>query len=485
MVDSRVRIRVGDDELGDHIRARFTHHNPHRDALRYMNINGWWAEPKEYVMCSDDGGGWISVPRGGFTRVVAEAKLLGRSLRVEDRRQQGSAVSFPDHDLTLRPYQEQAVSTLLERENCLLRAPTGSGKTAVAMAVASRAGLRTLVIVPNRKLLDQWMDRASVELHLSRSQIGEVRGGKYRIGVLTVGIAMSVAKHARSKMFADHFGMVVCDEVSLFAANSFFNAVDPLPAKYRIGVSASEKRKDKKEFLISDQFGDVACDLKYDDLVKSGHVLDVTFKVVPTDFRADWYGLPSDEDDDRVIDLAKLVGEMAADRDRNRLIVEFTREAARTGQVIVFAHTREHCVTLENTISGMGTDTGLLIGGDDYATEFNRAIQGLRTGSVRVGVGTYKAIALGIDIPRLGFGVCATPIAANKQLVQQVRGRVCRTATGKVSAELLYVWDQHVFPNHLRNLANWNARTVVWDRSANVWVPARTWIDRSKVGFAV
>lgn len=482
VVDNRVRIHVGDDdEFAAHLRARFTFENTHRKSLQFMGINGWWDEPKTYETWTDDGDGWISIARGGLSKIVAEARLVGRVMHFEDNRIEGTPVVMPDHDLELRPYQESAIQAILEKQNCLVRSPTGSGKTSVAMAAAARTKLRTLVITPNRKIHNQWIERAENELHLSKKQIGEVRGGTYKLGPITIGITNSVGKHASDPDFAKQFGCIIADEVSLFAARSFFESVDPFPAKYRIGFSADQKRKDRKEFLIYALFGEVAYDLKHTDLVKSGHVLDVTFRIIPTDFEAPWYGIADDDDDDdeREIDHTKLIEQMVSDRERNRLIVETARTIAAKGQAVIFAHTREHCSIIETTLSGMGTDTGSLIGGADYEVEFNRTLAGLREGTLRVGVGTYKAIALGIDIPRLGYGLCATPIASNKQLVQQVRGRICRTSTGKVDAELYYMWDHKVFPRHLRNLAAWNPTTLVWHRPTRQWVPAREWLKRT------
>lgn len=474
VIDSRVRVYVPEDHLlRRQIQQLFTHENTHRENLRRMNVNGWWAEPEFYVTYRDESDGSISLPRGGLSKVASEARRLGEKLRFEDKRCEGTPCDMPDHDIVLRDYQDIAVHKLLERQNALLRAPTASGKTSIGIACASRAGLRTLFVVPNTALMEQWIQRASKELNLPRSKIGVIKGGKYKVGPVTVGIAASVARHAKNKSFAEQFGMIVCDEVSLFAARTFQEAIDPMPAKYRFGISADQKRKDKKEFLIYDLFDVVACDLKTKDLVASGHVMDVTVKVIPTEFRADWYGSAMEGGE---LDFMRLITEIASDRERNRLIVEETRKAASQMSCVVFAHTREHCQTIEQTISGMGTRTGLLIGGPDYLDEFRNTRDGLESGGLRVGVGTYKAIALGIDIPRLGCGVCATPIASNKQMFQQTRGRICRTSTGKVYAELIYFLDYHVFPTHLKNIAAWNSTTLV--KIDERWLPAREVLQR-------
>lgn len=482
VLDNRVRVLVDDDEeLGAHLRSRFTHDNPKREALRHMGVPGWWAEPKQIETWRNDGDGWLSLPRGGYAKVRTELAALGRRWRVEDRRCSGPAVDLPHHDLALYPYQEIAVQALLAKENCLLRAPTGSGKSSICMSASSRAGLATLVVVPNRVLLEQWVERARRELGLAKSEIGEVRSGQCAMRPFMVGIQKSVAIHAVQREFREHFGMVIADEVALFGAKTFFDSLDPFPARYRIGASADYRRKDKKEFLIRDLFGDVAVDIGHKDLVASGHVLDVEVRVIPTDFSADWYGVAdkNDAEDDREVDFTRLVSEMSADGARNRLAINAARELVTEGeQVVVFAHHREHCMTMAQAISEAGSSVGLLLGGPESLEEFRRAAEGLKTGKVRVGIGTYKAIGLGVDIPRLGAGVAVTPIAGNQQLFQQVRGRLCRTSTGKAGARLYYLLDVRVFPTHLKNLARWNASTTVLERATGRWVPVREWLKR-------
>ncbi len=489
-----VRIAKAETKLFIELTRGFEHFNPERamkekigvfckDVPRY--IKTWERADDE----RDPRFEFLTFPRGGMRRVREALDEAGVTWGLEDQRIYGDPVDMPEHRRSLYAHQEEALAAILERENCLLRAPTGSGKTTVILALAARAKVPMLVVVPNRVLFDQWITRVHDELGIPMSEIGKVRGKTFKLAPVTVGIQKSVAIHLTEEADRDYFGIVVADEVQLFAAKTFFACVDPFPARYRVGVSADHRRKDRKEFLIKDLFDDVVKHIKHEDLVASGHVLDVEVRVIPTDFRADWYGAVEEEDASHETpnyDRDRLLREMAADGARNRLAIVAAREMLGEGeQVLVLVWNREHGMTIEQAISGMGSTTGLMFGGDDSIAEFKRTEAGIRDGRIKCGVGTYQAVGLGFDIPRLGCAVCAGPIAGNEQLFKQVRGRVCRTSTGKSGARLVYLWDRHVYPDHLANIARWNKRTVVrseWPALGGgpVWVPAKEWIKNNR-----
>jgi len=352
-----------------------------------------------------------------------------------------------------------------------------SGKTSALLAIASAVRVPTLVVVHSQALLDQWRERAVSELGLRPSQVGIVQGKKFDLRPMTLTIQKSMAKvAAESQEVRDYFGCVIADEVHMFAAATFFQCIDPFPARYRIGASADHRRKDRREFLIHDLFGDVAADVSREELVESGHVLDVEIRVLPTEFAAPWYGVPVDREDARQLNFVRLVQEMAEDSARNWSAIRTIREEVAAGeQVLVMCHEREHCMKVGQMLVGYGIPSGYLLGGPESAKEFATSIAGLKSGALRVGVGTYKAIGTGIDIPRVGVAVAMTPIGGNQQNFGQVRGRVCRTAEGKTIARLYLLWDRCVYPSHLKNFVAWNTDVSVREESGN-WLPAKTYI---------
>lgn len=77
---------------------------------------------------------------------------------MEDRRkvQRSISVEFKG-ELTFE--QELALSDMTSKENGLLYAETGFGKTVLGAALISERKTKTIILVHNRQLLDQWLDR--------------------------------------------------------------------------------------------------------------------------------------------------------------------------------------------------------------------------------------------------------------------------------------------------------------------------------------
>ena len=245
----------------------------------------------------------------------------------------------------------------------------------------------------------------------------------------------------------------------MFAAKSFKEVINNAPQIYRFGASADQRRKDGKEYLIHDVFGPVVSDVNRDALVLGGFVVPVDVVVHPTELRADWYGVPSEDGTgEQEINVSRLRKELAADATRNEIALTCAAEEAHAGKVVfMMAHEREHCRYLASALAGAGISVGLLLGGPESKKEFDAALAGLRDGSVQVGVGTYQAIGTGIDVPSLDAIVCVTPIASNKQFFGQVIGRACRPAPGKTNARMHYIWDQHIFGKRaVQNMCSWN-----------------------------
>ena len=71
-----------------------------------------------------------------------------RARRLRPRAVAGASICTP------RPYQEEAIAAWARHDGRgVVVLPTGAGKTVVALAIAARLGLRTLVVVPTIDLL--------------------------------------------------------------------------------------------------------------------------------------------------------------------------------------------------------------------------------------------------------------------------------------------------------------------------------------------
>lgn len=486
IVDSRLRFNPTtlDPKCVKSIVEAFTYRNPEYYKKQAMGF--WVGEMDDTIVTyTAHDNGELSVPRGATKKLRTVLKEHGYKVRFHDGRTEGNPGLrglIPPHQVTLYDYQEDSVVASIKKENCLVRAPTGSGKTTAALATASRLNLPSLIIVYNGGLFDQWLDRCVAELGLAKKDIGQIRGGKYSLKPITIAMQQSLNKLSDEKWdeLNATFGVVICDEVQRFAAKTFQSTIDRLTARYRIGISADEKRKDKKEFLIYDVFGEVAYTVSRDLLIKREFVHDVAVRIVPTDFEADWYGDAIDAGE--VPNHTQLLGEMVKDKARNELIMKWALgEVELENQTIAFSHRRDHCVELNSMAAASGVVSGVLIGGQSAADthEFKRTVQRIRDGELWFAAGTYQAIGQGLDLPSVSRGLCTTPIATNKQVFSQARGRLCRTSSpsGKENAVMYYFWDRLVFSiEHVKNLAKWNNDVTILQRGS--FIPVANYIEK-------
>lgn len=485
-VDNRLRILLDElpAEVADQLREEFTYTNPQYAKLRGMGFFPGANEPALIRSWRVDTA-WLTLPRGGMQRVRETLKKAGLQWRVTDRRTEGEramAGKLPPTSVALYDYQVSAVDAAVERQNCVVRAPTGSGKTSAAIAIASRLNLPTIVIVWNAGLYEQWVKRLQAELGLMPHEIGHVRGSKFKLRSITMAMQQTLNKldDALWRLLQKTFGVVICDEVQRFAATTFLQTIDRFPAKYRIGISADETRKDRKEFLIYDLFGSIAYEVSKEELVERAFVHDVEVRIVPTSFSAPWY--VAQRKSGQNPNFNRLLEQMTADVERNALVIRYAVNNNDGKQVLVFSHRREHCVRLEwSIIATSNISTGLMLGGPDGADEFRRTVEGIKAGKIEIGFGTIQAIGQGLDLPSVSRGVVATPLASNKQFWGQVCGRLCRTAEGKQDAIVYYLWDRAVYGlTHVENLCKWSAHVRVLHNGG--WTDAREWLKGEKHG---
>jgi superfamily II DNA or RNA helicase len=463
IVDSRLRLpRSAPDKLVRELKASHAHANPDFHRNRSMGFSTWGTPSKILTWREEDG--VLTLPRGGMARLRASAEEHGLALRFIDKRTKLPREEWPDLQVSLRSYQAGAVQACIEREQGIVRAPTGSGKTIAALGLAATVAQPTLVIMRDGNLLDQWRTNAIEKLGMSAREIGVLKGGK----TLKVGprLTLSLQQTLYSGRFpigevAPMFGQVIIDEVHLVAAATFQKVLDQFPAKYRIGFSADETRKDGKEFLVYDQLGDVIFEVERSDLENAGVVLPVEVRMIPSTFRADWYRDASSGERD----FNRLLGEMMDDEYREAELVALIRSVLRDGDTpcFVFCHRVEHARRLaDETLFGLGVKAGLMLGGDDQRRRFEEDKRRLLAGEIPVATGTFQAIGTGIDVPNVVAGVIATPFGNNRQFFGQVRGRVCRAAKGKKHAVLYVLWDRDVFPRMASSIAKWNGgRTLI------------------------
>lgn len=461
-VDSRLRLPPGlPRDLVQELRGLFRYSNPEFHKKQRMGHSTFGVERTVSSWREDPDGG-LSLPRGGLRRMREALEKRGYAAVVKDRRVSLPEVEWPELEVELHWYQQEAHGLCLKVQQGIVRAPTGSGKSVLALAVAASTKQPTLVIMRDSNLLEQWKSEAEDKLGMDPKEIGLLTGArKLRIGArLTLGLQQTLSSPAFPwAEVTPYIGCVMVDEAHTAASKTFQVAIESIPAKYRLGFTADESRKDKREWLLYDSFGEVLYTIPREALEEEGFVVPVRVRLVPTHFEADWYrDAPMGEKN-----FGQLLDAMVRDEAREQQLVELVKWLARSEQVplFVFSQRKEHAAQLaDRKLFAEGLRSGLMLGGAQHKVRFRDDKARLKAGKLPVAVGTYQALGTGHNVPQLRAALMALPIGDNRQFFNQVRGRVCRAFPGKEEGLLYVLWDRRVFPEAPRRFSSWNGGLV-------------------------
>lgn len=459
VIADRIRIPFADLDHAclEDLRRTCEHPNPKRQAARIAGMR-WWYKIAEHIPTWRDEGKWASFPRGAWHKLRPILDAYGVPRVIEDRRTLGT-ITVPrpmilDPSIALRSYQDRMICSAIAVENCVVRAPTGAGKTCAGFGLVAALNLPSLVIVPTSGIKRQWEREATKKLGLRPKDVGAIGEGDWDVKPFTVALYHTLAKR-KCEGLRDAFGVVIFDEVQAAGGPRAFGVLDSFSSRYRVGISAHEKRKDKLQKIVYDACGEVACTVTEDEVEAEGAIVPVRALAYPTRFRAEWYVPTLSAIEERSIvtgrdastfdaDFGRLLDEMGRDGERTAMAVEIADARLRAGGVVVVLTRRvEHVERMRAQLRALGHVVGYLAGGN--AKEFDRAIIDLCDGHLRCAVGTVEAFGMGMDVPPLTDVVVAMPIATNESMLKQAKGRACRPFPGKVEARIHYLLDELVF----------------------------------------
>ena len=413
------------------IRSRLTLPNPAFIDAKKM---GRWTGNLERELCFyREHNGALVVPRGFSGQLVNLAKRVGIPYQIEDNRRSLPEVEFQFAG-TLKPFQVEATTAMLKKDFGTLSSPTGSGKTCMALYLIAARKQPTLIIVHTKELMHQWCERIEQFLSIPRAEIGQIGGGKNRIGdKITIGIINSIYPIAES--IKDYFGHIVIDECHRVPGRTFTEGVSAFGSRYMVGLSATPWRRDKLSRLIFWHVGDVLHEVKADVLVDNGDILSAEVITRQTNFETE---LDASEE------YSKVLSELTQDTGRNRLITDDIVMEANHGKgvCLVLSDRKSHCEALKAMLSDSGIEADMLTG-ETGNKERMATVERLNSGNVKVLVATGQLIGEGFDAKALQTLFLTTPIKFDGRLTQYL-GRVLRPAPGKGRPKVYDYVDAHV-----------------------------------------
>lgn len=383
-------------------------------------------------------GGNYTAPRAFVAQAARMAKRLGIDFQLIQKLREKPAVRF-ESEIKLRHTQQRAVNDMVPFQFGTLQAPTGAGKTVMALALIAFRGQPTLVIVHTKELLTQWIDRIESFLKIPAKEIGVLGGGKKRIGKqITVGTYQTV-RQLDDVALVPHFGHLVVDEVHRCPSVTFTEVVERFDTKYQLGLSATPYRRDDLTPLIAWYVGEVKHRVPKEELLAAGQICPAKVHLRKTNWRASEEVNPSDK-------FAAAINDMASSWDRNELIVRDVKDLLKRNEdekILLLSARVDHCEGLALSFQRLGLKVAILHG------QMNKGRRKKEMGLLReanVFCATGSLIGEGFDLPSLTALVIATPVKWSGRLIQYV-GRVLRPAPGKDEAIIIdYVdFDEPVF----------------------------------------
>jgi superfamily II DNA or RNA helicase len=169
----------------------------------------------------------------------------------------------PTFNTTLRAVQreikDECISQLNRKGCVLISLYPGAGKTCLSIFLASRIGLKTLIVCHRLVLIEQW--QAAINRFIDNPRIGFVKSGlsEARLRAQLNNDFLLVNAQNVKKIGWEALrdvGLVIVDEIHAIMAESLSESLSYLTPRYLIGLSATPHRPDGLDKLLDFYFGD-------------------------------------------------------------------------------------------------------------------------------------------------------------------------------------------------------------------------------------
>jgi superfamily II DNA or RNA helicase len=410
------------------VKKKYKCRNPAFAQALVLRDRGRWVNmPDEYVYACQtiplwhEWGGGLMIPRGidlGEYGLENINRTTFPTLRTEDER-----LEFVQ-GIQLRDYQAEGVDALERKEQGLIVAPCGAGKTMMGMGAILRYNTRAVILVHTNDLAEQWKSRIEAQVKTCTGGVPNVTvwggGKKDDTGQVVIAMFQSLSKMRFDEMleFGKQFGVCIVDEAHHVPAATFSEVMMGMPAKIRLALTATPDRPDGLSDILYWHFGETLKRITTPELIENGSVLAPLVKFTAT------YWKPSGKKD-----WIKMINDMCSDVDRNEQILSMVENMVSNGrQVLVLSDRVQHCVDMAEQTASRGISAATLVG---KMTKKQRAevLELADSREIKALFATTVADE-GLDLPGLDTLILTTPTKSMGRIQQRI-GRIMRRADNK------------------------------------------------------
>jgi hypothetical protein len=316
--------------------------------------------------------------------------------------------------------------------------------TSSALRIAAGLGKKTLVIVNKGFFMRQWQKRIS--FFFPDAKIGFVQQSKcdYKDKDIVIAMVHSLAQREYEPELYSAFGLVIVDEAHRISAHSFYQVIPKFAAKYRLGLTATPRRKDRTEQVFFQHIGPIVYTASSEAMVPKIIRRKTSFKPKAVHFAGKSISVNE-------LKSATLLNQVAADKARSKELADIIVQAIPKGRKVFVVSERleqlwDISQMLRNTAKARGFKLSFdFATGDQYCVDENgdrikvkkkkkgKTVTAWKTRkttdedldrgeSAQVLFATKQMIEEGFDIEALDVLILATPMGD----VEQTAGRVRR-----------------------------------------------------------
>lgn len=422
-IASMARIKAPDTDTVRIVEKDLRYTNP--DYVRQIRFGSYYGNlpPKHKLGYIKDGADYL-VPRSWYLRTLARQFSVATSeIKAE----------LPVPLLSPLPHQLAALNeliSLVDRNDSAglptdtyIVLPPGEGKSILGMLAIACCRQKALVVVPTREIEETWM-RDAKKCFGTTDFIGIIRGQRIDTDKpVSIG-SIQTLMDLDPKLWGSHFGMCLMDELHRLGAEKFANVAKNCAATIRVGMTATDFRRDGRFISVRWHLGDPCykSDERTNSVPLEYHAVITSFGVSKT---------PTDE-----IDFNTLLAALQNNHNRNEAIVWLAQHilSTDTGDVLIVSPRVEHLNSIGVLLAREGISHTVVTG-----TTKNRkqVFEQICRGDFKVTIATTSLMSEGASNPRWHHVINTLPFSDPKTAIQ-LSGRCIRKREGKTCGKF---WD--------------------------------------------
>lgn len=363
---------------------------------------------------------------GLLSYIEEDLNYLGIPYEIEDFRNatHNDSITLPQVDF--RAYQSDLIHKALSEKGCIIKSPTGSGKTVVLGGLIKALEDKTgLIFFTKKQLLYQTYE----QLREWGFDVGLAFGDGVIIKPITLCTIQSIDKVLDSHLQQSEF--IIFDEVHEFGKGKVASkAVKSFPnATYRIGMTATVPTDPISKLTLISGLGKVIEEVDAKELVEMGFLTEPLIQIIPVK--------DTTTIEDTELSYREIYEKYITDNElRNTMIVELVKKISeKPSRTLIIVKDLKHAEILHELLPG-----SLKLEGKDDIVSRKKTIEKFASSDKAVLIGT-TIMQTGIDIPEITHLVNARGLKSEIATIQAM-GRALRIHKSKQKVFIFDFFDK-------------------------------------------